>query len=631
MESERSVSTTLPRNFMFHYRDGQAPRTPEPEPQPELLQPPPPPRQVLKVRRRRATMVINPDDMDAIMDQRPIPTIEAPEVVSDQSNELPSYALPQDDAFLSPGFSYTRMISPPKTPAHQVRTISHYEGPQDWSDVPHVSHSDTSSRPTSSSGFSDSSLSSCDSIGSFMSGGGSCTSLEDELSDPFSFCPSQPQLQRPVSPLMDQQQTRSAKKLKLRATFTEEMDYHLWMTYMNYLQDPTVTPFKALPSTTPPNGVCHRVARMARKTWKGPKQARAGLRVQGQVGTADGSKPTKGSSSKSFMRYPSEKQCRKRLRDLAKQKPTLSAHYQRLLRRSPSPLQSSPPPEEPRSQQPSSLSSSSSSVQQQQQSLSSPFSQGSTTFSTRDMNVSLATSTAPSMQLGNPLSQLAKDITPRPTPKTWSSARSSAHQKSQSLHIGLGLGLGGALGSPFNVKTDTNNVSSSQNSARTWHGPSTSQPPRLGSPFQLHAPRPKSKVFKRRALHNSFEGRARNRGESFVNEIFGAPAQSSHRGVRNRGFSLGDMTEGARRLPLANDPSGFNPFADSRSDMLTPRSPAVAADLRDQSTTRLGSPFVGRTSNTFPRSSMSHSFEAPASFEQRFAAMPSDPARQQRS
>ncbi|EUC51320.1 hypothetical protein COCMIDRAFT_79277 [Bipolaris oryzae ATCC 44560] len=615
MESERSVSTTLPRNFMFHYRDGPAPQTPEPEPQPEQLQPPPPPRQVLKVRRRRATMVMNPDDMDAVMHQQPIPTIEAPEIMSETPSELPSYSLSQDDAFLSPGFSYTRMISPPKTPAHQVRTISHYEGPQDWSDVPHISQSETSSRPTSSSGFSDSSLSSCDSIGSFMSRSGSCTSPEDESSDPFSFCPPLPQIQRPVSPLMNQQPTRSAKKLKLRANFTEEMDYHLWMTYMNYLQDPTVTPFKALPSTTPPNGVCHRVARMARKTWKGPRQARVGgLRIQTQK------------SGKSFVRYPTEKQCRKRLRDLAKQKPTLSAHYQRLLHRSPSPLQSSPPPEEPPSQ-PS--QSSSSSVPQQP--LSSPFSQGSTTFSTRDMNLSLATSTAASMQLGNPLSQLTKDITPRPTARTWSSARSSAHQKSQSLHIGLGLGLGTALGSPFHAKLEANKLSMSQNTARTWHASSTSQPPRLGSPFQLHAPRPKSKVFKRRALHNSFEGRVRNRGESFVNEIFGAPAESSHRGVRNRGFSLGDMTEGARRLPLANDPSGFNPFADSRSTLPSPRSPAVANDVLGQSTARLGSPFVSRSNNMFPRPTMSHSFEAPASFEQRFAGMSSDATRLQRS
>lgn len=629
MDSERPhLSITLPRNFMFHYRDGPAPRTPEPESQPEELQPPPPPRQVLKVRRRRTTIVMNHDEMEDMMDQRPIPTIETPDLLSEASTELPSLA-PQDDAFLSPGVGYTRMLSPPKTPVAQMRTISNYDGPHDWADIDEASQSETSSRPTSSSGFSDSSISSCDSIGSFMSRGGSCTSPEEEMTDPFLYCSPAIDYNGPTSPLVAHQQPRPAKKLKLRATFTEEMDYHLWMTYMKYLQDPTVTPFKALPSTVPPNGVCHRVARMARKTWKGPRPSRSsGLRTNtrysSRSGTPDTIKPTKSGSStpvarlsKSFLRYPSEKQCRKRLRDLAKQKPTLSAHYQRLLHRSPSPFQSSPPDESSSRPRP----------------LSSPFSQGSTSFSTRDMNLSLATSTAASMQLGNPLSQLASDTTPRPTEKTWSSVRSSAHQKSQSLHIGLGLGLGNVLGSPFHGTSETTDAPTNQHNARTWHAPSSSsQPTRLGSPFQLHAPRPMSRVFKRRALH-SFEDKARTRGDSFVSELFGAPAESSHRRVRSRGFSLGDMMEGARRLPLANDPFGFNPFANLSPSMLSPAqpSPAMSTEPQGQATLRLGSPFGGRSSNTFPRATTSHSFEIPASFEQRFAAMPSDPAYLHRS
>ncbi|KAH9861497.1 hypothetical protein J1614_011244 [Plenodomus biglobosus] len=623
MESERpNLSTTLPRNFMFHYRDGPAPRTPEPEPQPEQMQPPPPPRQVLKVRRRRTTLIMSHDSMDEVMDQQPIPTIETPELHPNVSTGLSSFPTIQNDAFLSPSIGYARLLSPPKTPAAQVRTVDHYDGPQDWSDIERTTYSAASSRPTSSSGFSDSSVSSCDSIGSFMSRGGGCTTPEEERMAPLLYC--SPPITSPylASPLMTTPKPRPAKKMKLRATFTEDMDHHLWMTYMKYLQDPTVTPFKALPSTTPPNGVCHRVARMARKTWKGSRTSRAsGLRTGSHYASPSGTPATtkhnKGGSSsasarpsKSFPRFPTEKQCRKRLRDLAKQKPTLSAHYQRLLQRSPSPFQSSPP-SEPSPQPPP---------------LSSPFSQGAATFSTRDMNLSLATSTATSMQLGNPLSQLANDITPRPVGRTWSSVRSSAHQKSQSLHIGLGLGLGfgNGLGSPFH---GTSNTSANRHSARTWHAPSSSaQGARLGSPFQLHSPRPMSRVFKRRALHNSFEDRARTRCDTFVNELFGAPAESSHRRVRNRGFSLGDMVEGARRLPLANDPSGFNPFADLGSVLPSParRSPAVSAEVHGQATVRLGSPFGARPSNTFPRSNLSHSFEPPASFEQRFAAMPSD-------
>jgi hypothetical protein len=624
MESERPhLSITLPRNFQFHYRDGHMPQTPEPESQPEELQPPPPPRQTLKVRRRRTTMVRH-DDTDLAMDQRPIPTIEGPDLHPDVSSDLPLAPI-QDDAYLSPGISYMRMLSPPKTPVAQMRVINSFDGPRHWSDIDQSSASETSSRPTSSSGFSDSSFSSCGSIESFMSRGGSCTSPEEEMTDPYLAFSPEVRYGLLTSPLPAFEPTRPAKRLKLRASFTEDMDHHLWMTYMKYLQDPTVTPFKALPGTTPPNGVCHRVARMARKTWKGPRSTRLGVRA----GTEDtiralksgSNTPVAARTSKSFLRFPTEKQCRKRLRDLAKQKPTLSAHYQRLLRRSPSPFQSSPPKE----------SSESSTTTTQPRTLSSPFIQGtvpasaSASFSTRDMNVSLATSTAASMQMGNPLSQLASG-TPRPAPRTWSSARSSAHQKSQSLHIGLGLGLSNVRGSSFQNMSHLTDVSMHQPNARTWHPQSSSvQPPRLGSPFQLHTPRPISRVFKRRALNSSFEDRARNRGDSFVNELFGAPAESSHRRVRSRGFSLGDMAEGARRLPISTSNLGVDPFVSS-----TPHSPAVSVERQGQATIRLGSPFGSRPNNTFPRASTPHSFEQPASFEQRFAAMPSDPACFQR-
>jgi hypothetical protein len=631
MESERPhLSITLPRNFQFHYRDGQIPQTPEPESQPEELQPPPPPRQTLKVRRRRTTMVQHHDDTDFPMNQRPIPTIEAPELHSDSSLDLPSLETIQDDAYLSPGVTYTRMLSPPKTPVAQMRTIMNFDGPQHWSDIDQSSQSETSSRPTSSSGFSDSSISSYGSIESFMSRGGSCTSPEEEMTDPFLAFSPEVKYGQMTSPLPAFQSAHPAKRLKLRATFTEDMDHHLWMTYMKYLQDPTVTPFKALPGTVPPNGVCHRVARMARKTWKGPRSNRlgvgAGAQHRARSGTEDTIRPLKSASStpiprtsRSFLRYPTEKQCRKRLRDLAKQKPTLSAHYQRLLHRSPSPFQSSPPKE---------------SSSTQAQPLSSPFSQDSLTFSTRDMNVSLATSTAASMQTGNPLSQLASG-TPRPAARAWSSVRTSAHQKSQSLHIGLGLGLVNVRGSSFQAMSEMTNVNMRQPNAQTWHAHSSStQPPRLGSPFQLHAPRPISRVFKRRALNSSFEDRARNRGNSFVDELFGAPAESSHRRVRSRGFSLGDMVDGARRLPLST--SGCtenNPFVNwsSATPSSVEHSPAVPVETQGQATVRLGSPFGSRPSHTFPRATVSHSFEPPVSFEQRLAAMPSDPAYFNRS
>lgn len=606
---------------MFHYQDGQVPRTPEPDAQPEHLQPPPPPRQTLKVRRRRTTFVPTYDfsDFNDPKDVIPIPTIEAPELHSDASMQLPNLLPAVDSEYLSPALSWGRMLSPPKTPVSQMGAIGSFDGLEHWSHIKHTSHSGALSRPTSSSGFSDSSVSTVDSFDSYPSLGGSSTSLDDDETDPFIFCSPVPKYTPVLSSPLAAQQLQQPKKLKLRATFTEEMDHHLWMTYMKYLQDPTVTPFKALPSTVPPNGVCHRVARLAKRTWKSGRStplvpgSRLAPRFDSRSGTPDTIKPAKSGSctpipgtNKAYARFPTEKQVRKRLRYLARQKPTLSAHYQRLLRRSPSPLQSSPPPEV--------------APTRPTERLSSPFSPEAPSFSTRDMNVSLATSTAPSMQLGNPLSQLANDITPRPAEMNRVHMRASAHQKSKSLHIGLGLGLSNMLGSPFDSAPQSTDVAMSQPSARTWHATSA-RPPRLGSPVQLHAPRPISRAFKRRALHN-FEEQTRNRGNSFINHVFGAPAESSHRRVRSRGFSLGDMCEGARRLPLStNGPAELNPFANPPATAPGTMQPSpVSPYVLGQSTVRLGSPFGGRPSNTFPRATMSHSFEPPASFEQRFAA-----------
>ncbi|KAF2746842.1 hypothetical protein M011DRAFT_494687 [Sporormia fimetaria CBS 119925] len=597
------LSITLPRNFQFHYHD-QSPRTPEPQAQEEDLRPPPPPRQTLKVRRRRTTAVAINYALNDPADAYLIPTIEASHLSHALSPEPPA-ARPVATRYLSPPHAFARMLSPPKTPVSQVRIVG--EEGQQWVDMSRPALSDTSSRPTSSSGFSDSSLSSRGSLASFPS----CTSPEEDSGCEFPVF--SPNLDQPISSPLASHAQIPKMKIKVRAVFTEEMDRHLWVTYMNYLQDPTVTPFKALPSTVPPNGACHRVARMARKTWRGPRAvsfARSASRYTSRSGTPDTIKPAKSGSTtpvpgagKIYMRFPSEKHCRKRLRYLAKNRPSLSAHYQRLLERSPSPFQSSPP----REREPS-----------PPRRLSSPFTTAAPSFSTRDMNVSLTTSTAESMQSGNPLAQLANDLTPRPAYNDWARVRASAHQKSQSLHIGLGLG--NMLGS-FERMSEMTDESINHHNAQTWHVPS-GEAPRLGSPLRLHAPRPISRPFRRPTLRN-FEEQLRSRGDSFVDQVFGAPAESSHRRVRSRGFSLGDMMEGARRLPSMKAPSGLS--APSHEISPVPEIAPLIVDTRladGQATVRLGSPFNAKPNNTFPRASTSYGFEQPASFEQRFASFP---------
>ena len=55
----------------------------EAEPQYTQLQPPPLSRQVHKVRHRSASLAVDHDDMDAVMDQQSIPTIEASKIIFD--------------------------------------------------------------------------------------------------------------------------------------------------------------------------------------------------------------------------------------------------------------------------------------------------------------------------------------------------------------------------------------------------------------------------------------------------------------------------------------------------------------------------------------------------------------------
>ena len=53
--------------------------------------------------------------------------------------------------------------------------------------------------------------------------------------------------------------------------WTDETDNHLWKTYTLYRHDPTVTPFFVQPGGVPPLGVCCRVAREAKRSWRGQK------------------------------------------------------------------------------------------------------------------------------------------------------------------------------------------------------------------------------------------------------------------------------------------------------------------------------------------------------------------------
>lgn len=637
MASSRHVSTTLPRNFTFHYQDGQLPKTPEPQTSPTDRIPQEPPRMPhhgFRVRRRRPAATFREPSPEPY--SIPVPSIETSEAPFSDDFE---YHLPEPvEGLLKPQSSVTRFFSPPKTPEAQL--ISHSDLYRcitpSWARDDSF-EGEALSRPSSSgSTFSDSSL---DSSPSFS---GSCTSPESDSSDPFLIGYEYAQ----SFPSSGVKPSRAQGTQPLNEVyFTREMDDHIWKTYLRVLQDPTATPYKTLPGTVPPSGIQSRVARVAKKTWKGPVNtpkarvaSRHSLEAVLHASTPDTIKASKSGSStprpiagrKNVMVWPSEGSTRRRFRNLCRAKPSLSAHYQRLLCRSPSPFQSS-----------STSESSSASDGPEQKSPAAP-SDAMASFSTRDMHMSLATSLASSMQEGNPLSQLAAEPESSSTPNTeWFGqpiARANAHQKSQSLHIGLGLGApsktnGAVLGSPFNPRRSRRGVKD-----RMLHALRNDSSQTDGHGYRLRTPAALPRSFKRRAQVHADEHQLSQSDQSrqvLLNELFGAPAETSHRRVRSRGFSLGDMGEGARQLssiftppitidasnnmfssiPMLSDVQGTESLAAQASQ----NSMAFSTDMSNQ----LPDPFVTRSPNfhfnTFPRNFTPHTFEPAASFEERFS------------
>ncbi|KAF2147167.1 uncharacterized protein K452DRAFT_323352 [Aplosporella prunicola CBS 121167] len=631
------LSVTLPKNFTFHYSEGELPKTPEPTGVETPTEPPQIPRQAYRVRRRRQALpTYAPTNFENASKDLPIPTIEAPEP-GDEVPYAPFSDTPSEPEpdFLSPNPPEVRLISPPKTPIHQIgMDCSSFVASH--SDLDSHSQAESFSRPSSAcSGISDSSVSSRGSMDSYPSYGGSCTTPESEDADPFVFPTSKINQIPPSSPLQAYAE-RPTKRLRTRkdTVWTREMDNHLWLTYMMALQDPTVTPFKMLPGTVPPLGICTRVARQAKKTWKG---ALAAGRIIGHPDTgkhafSDSHPSATHGIPRPGLKWPrSEAAARGRLRILSKKQPMLAAHYQRLLQtRTPSPFPSSPQ-----------SSSSSGPVP-----LISPFRpierEPPPTFSTRDMNVSLATSTSTTMQFGNPLHALATEDTQGQGWRNHQHARSNAHQKSQSLQLGLGLGSpvshddsSSSLASPFvGMSRSYFKHESSKETPRPVSQPVTR--PSLDSPVELHAPVPITRSFKRRAhqyLEDMVNGENPERdqmGQNFLHELFGAPADTSHRRIRSRGFSLGDMGSGARQLSnLFTPPPSFDQGSTDHDSLLSSNPPTDEANITTSTSIdprrRLGSPFQGGAShtwnNTFPRVLTPRMFESSASFEERFGGL----------
>jgi hypothetical protein len=592
--SHNDGTSTLPRDF--RYRE---PRTPEPHNN-ELRQPSPP-RHRLKIRKRHSSTLQAPTQQflaSVAAADAPIPTIEIPQFSVRQDNYMaveeeemaPVYGL------LAPRAHNLRGASPPRTPIPTLPSEPGRSHLPDWSresrspieegffERPQSAHSNTSDSSEN---------------GSFYSEGrhyrhdddGSCTSPDSDREDPFQFPVTKGKGKGKAMPDPFVQPTILNGDLRSKARndapWTNAQSNHVWAIYLLYLQDPTVTPFRIGARAVPPEGVCHRVAREVRRSWKGPRAAGFGSRV------SENATPTP-TSSKVYASWPhSSAATRSHLRELCRSKDNTAVSYHRHRQsRSPTPFTKPDPRSRMRTPEPQRP-----------------------TFDVKDMNLVLATSTAESMRPDGPLAKLATSGSPTKRPDMESpfphaeGFRPSSFSGSRSLAIDLDGAKDDCLGSPFVARTY--GPSSSKNFSFNEYRPSAPRNlsydgPRLRSPLMFDHSRSLNGTQKRRAQHDLDEELSPNGAivrPSILNEqLFGTPLNA--RRVRSRGFSLGD--EAFRRQSSGIFQPGFDfappPQMDLPSSKASPVPSTAGSTLIPPPSIdppRLGSPFS--ESQTFPR------------------------------
>lgn len=523
-QRKQHMSITLPRNFApLRLDGGDDPKTPD-QTFAELKLPPPPHHSTCRVRRSRITM----DNFQSRNNALPtalfasdIPIPSSAQSVQTEFNMDADVAIPSVEAtYLSARPQYTHSITDPlptdrlklspfkdlhlpRTPIGQTKAVPSEYKNSVW-DM-HRSSSECSIRSDSSESSSETYTTRPTSFS------GSATSPDLDSQDPFS--PAKVNI-IPDTP------SRKSKKLRIN-TFTSkanvpwsiEMDNHLFNVYQMYLADPTVTPFKTVPGSIPPTGVCHRVARKAKETW--PRASRVSrpivrrYKMRNVIETRNFIRDTTPEPN-DFLRtdntdarsaWPSESATRKRLKQLCKEKFTISAHYQRLREsRSPSPFH------EQFTRRPSSALSRSISHQADPE--------ASTAYATRELGISLVASSATA-----PLAQLVRGDSPltQQMSDDWFNTPLSTSSDAMSLSTPSAVGLETQvsklkaasniprLASPFNYSTWNGSGNSNHQHRRgishhqfdTVHATGS----RLLSPFKLE-PDMSLNVNKRRAQHN---------------------------------------------------------------------------------------------------------------------------------
>lgn len=261
------------------------------------------------------------------------------------------------------------------------------------------------------------------------------------------------------------------------------MSDHLWATYLMYLQDPKNTPVRFGKNGFPPHGVCLRVARETKRSWRGAKSEE---KPEARSGRKSGSSTPTAESSAAFVQWPHTcaATCA-HLRELCRLKAASSGtRANQYLAHSPTPFgrtvtrfwnrRSTPTP---------------------------------SAFA-RDMNMSLAMSTSETMQPSGPLAQLTQAT---PEPSGMGEPSSAAEAPLSALDVpAMGRQR---LASPFTAQSY--GPSSSETLSGTVASGAERQTHTVGPRRSLQSPvrltRSRSNTQKRRSQQTSVEPRRTKR------------------------------------------------------------------------------------------------------------------------
>ncbi|KAH9887090.1 hypothetical protein F4778DRAFT_432348 [Xylariomycetidae sp. FL2044] len=560
MSYSQISAATLPKGFRY---ETPGPKTPEPCAPGHETTLPSPPRPRFRLKKRHASHLNAPTQQflaSVAAADVPIPSVEEPDIVTedqDMMDTLPELQIQDLDGMEIYHRLRPRTFSPPKTPATEIAAPHSPMKYPDWSIDSAWSNSDLESSPEyessrPSTAFSTQTSTSLFSHYSVTSDDASCISPDLESAD----------FLKP-----DLLVHAVGRKEPRKAPWTQAMNTHLWATYMLYLQDPKVTPVRLGKSCIPPNGVCLRVAREAKRSWKGSKS-------QPAVDPKSGSSTPTAESSKPYIEWPHTcAATRAHLRELCKLKASSKAG--RYMSRSPTPFNKAAHRRWNRRSTPARSPS---------------------VFSAQDMAMSLTLSTSDTMQPHGPLAQLTNsDVEPFPElivdPEPALAENTTEFSR---------------LGSPFGAKSYGPSSSCSLAASIKLPRQSNTMGPRklLKSPVRLT--RSRSGTQKRRTF-KSGEDHPRKRpslsaafyreSSQNVEERASIPRDMKHVKSSSTSFIQGANIFGSRppwdESPAvsASQPPESDPFVVSAAP------PSLTPPIRPA---RLGSPFSG--------SSSSHSF-----------------------